>query len=153
MGAKILNKSAFLREQRTFPQEAQPLSVEMDRSYVEIANKINDRTIGFFATTYPSVTGEKWLINGVTYQGFRQLYTFTSSGNINHNLDIANMYTFTRSYGMFSDGTNWYPLPYVNATAVANQVQVIVTPTQIQITTGGGAPAISSGFVVLEWIV
>lgn len=160
MANKIINKGAFLRGQRLFPQEAQPLSVEIDRSYVEMASKINDKTIGFFTTSSSAVTGEKWQIDGKTYNGFRQMYTFETTGNIEHLLQLENILAFTRIYGTFVDSSDpdpdlwiWYPLPYVDATAADNQVSLTVTSTDIVITAGGGSPpAVSSGYVVLEWI-
>jgi len=52
-----------------------------------------------------------------------------------------------------TDGTNWYPLPYVDVIAANNQINVIVTPTDIVITAGAGAPpVITSGWVILEWL-
>ena len=151
MSTNIPNQVPFLRQQRLFPQEPQALSVEIDRAYVDIASSVNNRTIGQYTSNNSIQTGETWYLNGLRYSGFRQLYTFTAPGNSIHNIAVGNIFAFTKIYGTFTDGTNWYPLPYVN-TAAANQVQVIVTATQIQITAGGGAPTISSGLIVLEWL-
>lgn len=153
MSTNLPNQSPFLRQQRLFPREMQALTVEVDRSYTDIANATNARTIGIYTSNNYVQTGESWYLNGLRYQGFRQFYTFTAAGNITHNINVANIFAITAIYGTFTDGTNWYPLPYVNATAANNQVQVIVTPTQIQITAGGGSPpAITQGYVVLEWL-
>lgn len=148
-----INKTPYLRNQRHFPQEPQSLAVELNRSYTDIASSVNARTIGIFPMNSPSITGEEWFISSQKQQSLRQLYTFTSAGSIQHGIITANASGFTRIYGTFTNGTNWYPLPYVDATAANNQVQVIVTSTNIVITAGGGAPpAITSGFVVLEWL-
>ena len=153
MTANVVNQVAYLRTSRNFPQDSQPLSVEINKSYVDIASAVNERTIGIFPTDRPAITGESWFLNSRKQQTLRQLYTFTSAGNINHGINVANIAGFTKIYGTFTNGTNWYPLPYVNATAANNQVQVIVTSTQIQIVAGGGAPpTITKGFVVLEWL-
>jgi hypothetical protein len=80
------------------------------------------------------------------------VYIVTGSGNIAHGITTATIAGFTRIYGTFSDGTNFYPLPYTDSASATNQVQVVVTPTNIVITAGGGAPAITSGFIVLEWL-
>lgn len=66
---------------------------------------------------------------------------------------MAAITTFTRIYGVFTDGTVYYPLPYVDVVAVNNQVNVVVNATNIVITAGGGAPpSITSGYVILEWL-
>lgn len=153
MSSRVVNRGAFLREQRLFPQEAQALSVEIDRAYVDVAAKVNDKVIGFYTTTGSVLTGEKWTISGISYSGLRQVYPFTAAGNIAHGLDLNNISSFTKIYGTFTDGTSWYPLPYVSATAANNQIQVVVTGTNIVITAGGGGPpTITKGYVVLEWI-
>lgn len=153
MSSNVVNQAPFLRTSRNFPEEAQPLSVEMNKSYVDIASSVNDRTIGIFPTSRPALTGEAWfLVGNRKQQTFRQAYPFTGAGNITHGINLANISGFTRIFGSFTNGTNWYPLPYVDAAAATNQVQVVVTPTQIQITAGGGAPSITQGVVVLEWL-
>jgi hypothetical protein len=135
------------------------LSVEMSKSYIDIANAVNERTIGVFATV-PSVTGNSWFIgkmsptsNSLRQQTVRQVFLFTSAGSIAHGINTAQIGGFVAIYGTFTDGTNFYPLPYVDVNAANNQVNVYVSPTNIVITAGGGSPpTISSGFVVLEWL-
>ena len=154
MSSNVTNQVPFLRTSRNFPEDSQPLSVELSKTYVDLANFVNARVIGIFPINRPAITGEQWFYNeNRKQQTLRQLYTFTSAGNIAHGINTANIAGFTRIYGTFTNGTNFYPLPYVDVTAANNQINVIVTPTNIVITAGGGAPpAITSGFVVLEWL-
>ena len=147
-------QTPFLRVQRLFPQEAQPLSVEVDRAYTDTANAMNARTLGLYTKNDSIQNGETWYQDGLKYQGFRQFYTFTAAGNIAHGINLSNIFAFTKIYGTFTDGTNWYPLSWTDVTAANNQINVYVTPTNIVITSGGGAPpSIQSGLIVLEWIV
>lgn len=150
----INSQGPYIRTSRHFPQDPQPLAVELNRSYVDIANHINQRTIGIFPTQKSVVTGESWFVSGQNrQQTLRQLYTFTAAGNIVHNINLNDIAGFTRIYGTFTDGSIWYPLPYVDVTAANNQVSVVVNSTNIVIAVGGGAPpTITSGFVVLEWL-
>ena len=150
----VTNSSAFLRSTRLFPQEVKQLSVEVDRAYIDLANSVNAKTNGLFATSKPTVTGESWYINGTRQQqGFRQVYNITGAGNIPHHLDLTKIGPFVRIYGTFTDGSVWYPLPYVDVVNANNQVSVKVTSTNIVITAGAGSPpSISSGTVVIEWI-
>lgn len=157
-----IRQSPYLREQRHFPTDnAQALSIEVDRAYVDTAQKINTRTIGIFAQNFAVVTGEQWFFNGkdgstggiLKNQTLRQLYIFSSVGNIPHGINISQIQGISRIFGTFTDGTNWYPLPYVDVVSATNQVSVIITPTNIVIAAGGGSPpAIISGTVVLEWL-
>lgn len=146
-------QNSFLRTTRDFPEDLHALSQEIDRTYVDVANAVNLRTIGIFPTKKPIMTGEGWFINAQRRQGLRQIYTFTAAGSIPHGINTANIYAFTKIYGTFTDGSIWYPLPYVNVVNANNQVSITVTSSNIVITAGAGAPpVITSGYVVLEWI-
>jgi len=119
-----------------------------------LASHINQRTIGVYAANKPSFTGESWFVTQGKNQTVRQVYPITGTGNIAHGINIAQIIGFTMIYGTFTDGTNWYPLPYVDVAAANNQVNLDVTPTNIVIKAGGGSPpTVTSGYVVLEWLV
>lgn len=153
MSANFANQTPFLRTSRNFPEDPQALTVEVNKSYVDIANAVNNRTISLFVKGRPVITGESWFLSSARQQTIRQIYTITGAGSYPHNINLAQIFGFVRIFGTFTDGTNWYPLPYVSATAANNQVQLVVTPTNIVITSGAGAPpSITSGTVVLEWL-
>lgn len=158
MSSNIPTNVPFLRTSRNFPQEAQPLSVEINRMYNDVATATNLRTIGIFSTDASITNGENWFVNSSQpNQVLRRLYTFTSFGNIPHNLNFALIVGIVKIYGTFTDSTNplvqkWYPIPYVSTPAGNNQVAILVDPTNIVITAGGGAPAIVQGYCVLEWL-
>lgn len=153
MTTNFAQTAPFLRTSREFPEEIQPLTVEINKSYLDIANAVNNRTIGLFPKEKSAITGESWFLTSSRQQSLRQVYTFSSSGNIPHGLNLSQIPYFVRIFGSFTDGSIWYPLPYVNATAANNQVSVTVTSTNIVITAGGGAPpSITKGIVVLEWL-
>jgi len=152
-----LQTSPYLREQRQFPaSDAKTLASECDQAYIDIALKVNARTVGLFSIDFPVVTGEAWFFAGSSQrqQTLRQVYKFTAAGSIVHGINFSAVSNFTRIYGTIFDGTNYYPLPYVNTVAVNNQISVNVTPTNIVITAGGGGgqPAIVSGLVIIEWL-
>jgi hypothetical protein len=154
--SSIINQSPYLRTSRSFPEEdAKQLSVELNRSYVDIAQKMNSRTISLFPTNRPAITGESWFLTGnQKQQGLRQVYTFTSlPATIPHGITIANIYGFVRIFGAFTDGTYWYPLPYVVNSGSANgQTQVYLDNTNIYIASGTTGPSATQGQVVLEWL-
>jgi hypothetical protein len=154
MSTNIVNQSPFLRTTRNFPQEAQPLAVEINRSYVDIAEKVNDRTICLYPTNRPAQNGEKWYITANKAQGaFRQVYTFTATGNIPHGIKWNSVaFISPLSYGTFTDNTNWYGAIYAGSTAIAGQVSFYVTPTNIVVGAGTGSPTITQGYINLEWV-
>lgn len=152
------HRQPYLKQQWMFPnEEAKPLASQMDKAYIDIALKVNSRIIGTYAINFFSVTGEKWYFSGssTTQQSQRRVYTFTSAGSIPHELNWPEVSSISpRSYGTFTDGTNWYGCIYASSTAIAGQVSFYVTPmdTDIVVLSGAGAPAITSGYIVLEYL-
>lgn len=155
MSTNVFNPQPYLRTSREFPEKMPALTVQIDKAYVDTANCVNDRIIGIFATNRPSITGEQWYLAGGAskQQTLRQVYRITGAGNYAHGINTSAISGFTAIYGTATDGTSWYPLPYVNAVAANNQIALSVTATNIVVTAGAGAPpAITSGFVILEWL-
>lgn len=154
MTANVQNANSFLPNTRSFPRDAETLSEELSKTYLDIATQVNARTLGTFG--YSAVlTGETWYLTGSNNkkQTYRKVFKVTGAGNIAHGINISNIAGFTRIYGTFTNGTNWYPLPYVDVVAANNQISISITSTNIVITAGAGAPpAITSGTVILEWL-
>ncbi len=149
-----INQAPYLRTSREFPENLKQVTVEVNRAYVDTANAVNNRTIGLYPTTRPAITGNKFFLQkNQTQQTLRQVYNFTSAGSIPHGIIIKNISGFVSIYGSFTNGTNFYPLPYVDVVAANNQINVIITSTDIVISAGAGTPpAIVSGIVVIEWL-
>lgn len=150
-------KAPYLDQQRQFPSDdIKALATQVDLAYINIAQKVNDRTIGIYALGASTTTGNALYLQGSNQkqQTVRQIYTFTAAGNIAHGINTANIAGFLNIYGTFTDGSSvWYPLPFTDVAGATNQIGVSVTATNIVIVAGAGAPpTISSGFVVLEWI-
>ena len=163
-----INRVPYLRTSREFPEELHQLSVEVNRSYVDIAAAVNNRTIGLFPTSRPAINGESWFINpqnptgfnSQRQQGLRQVYPFTATGTIPTGISFNSVNRFTKPSGSFTDGTNYYGAIYASNVAIAGQVTFYIVPSpvlnpttfNIVIIAGGGAPAIQSGIIILEWI-
>lgn len=159
MSSNIVNQVAYLRTSRNFPTEINDLTLEISKSYIDIANTVNSRTIGIFPNRVAAVTGEAWfLTNNQRQQGLRQAYSFTTTANIDLGFKIREVSRFTRFYGAYTDGTNWYGLIGGSNVAIAGQISFYVLSTanpqtdQIAFLVGGGAPAVTLGQLVLEWI-
>ncbi len=149
-------QAPYLREQRKFPEDPKQLSEQIDNAYIDIAAKVNTRTIGIFSDDFFIVTGETWYLQGQPkrQQTLRKVFQISQTNLIfEHGIDFNTLTDFTRIYGTFYDGTNYYPLPYVNEVNANRQVSIVISPTQVIVTEGAGAsPTIQSGLVILEWL-
>lgn len=156
----VINKGPFLRTSRSFPVDSKLMQSEMNRSYVDIAHKVNSRTIGFFTIDRSIVNGEQWFITqNQKQQGLRQVYRWDdtllvgSVITIAHGINFMSLTNFIRIWGTFFDSTNWQTLPYVDVVNVTNQITVEVNKTNIVITKGAGSPpTATNGLVILEWL-
>ncbi len=129
------------------------MTVEVNKSYVDTANAVNNRTISLFTTNRSAINGESWFIkNNQRQQGLRQVYTFTSTANIPHGIMNVIPGQFVRGFGTFTDGTNTYFLVPGSNVAIAGQISFYVTSTNIVFLLGAGAPSVTSGQVTIEWI-
>lgn len=153
MSLTIINQVAFLRTSRDFPKDPERLTMELEKAYIDTANAINDRTIGLFPTNRPAITGEAfYLIRNQKQQTLRQVYTFTSTANIPHTIPNVIPGQFTKCTGSYTDGTNTYGIIFGTTVAIAGQISFHVTSTNIVFHVGAGAPALTSGLVILEWL-
>jgi hypothetical protein len=144
----------YLRAYRTFPADnIESLSMEASKGYIDTALAVNARTIGIFPPNVSAITGETWFISqNRAQQGSRKIYTFTTTANIPHGITLSQIERFVRIYGTYTDGTNWYSITPTSSTAIAGQVGIYVTSTNIVFTLGAGAPVPTNGTIVLEWL-
>ena len=149
----VVNQVAYLRTSREFPEDLKQLSVEVNKSYLDTSNAVNNRTIGIFSVNRPSINGESWfLVGNQKQQVLRQVYTFTATTAIDHGIANLNPTQPTHCFGSYTDGTNSYGLVWGTSTATPGLITFYVTATQIIFVLGAGAPALTSGRIVLEWL-
>ena len=143
---------SFLRTSRQFPEDVKSLTLELNRSYTDTATAVNLRTIGIFPTNKFIGNGENWfLVKNLRQEGMRQAYPFTNANPINHGITTNEIYGFTRKFGEWTDGTNFYSAISASDVGIAGQLTFYVTSTQI-IFINNSAHAITNGQIVLEWI-
>lgn len=153
MTTNVVNHSPYLRTAREFPEESKDLAFHVNKSYVDIANCVNARTIGLFPTNRSAITGESWFLSGNRrQQSLRQVYNITSYAPIAHGIDFRSVSTLTVIRAIGFDGTNYYPIPYINPNIPNGGVGIYVDPTNINFLTNAGFPVIVRGFVLLEWL-
>ncbi len=150
-----INKSLFLRTSNVFPDDdIEDLSFEMTKVFIDIANAINNRTISTFPTNKPAETGESWfLFQNKKQQTLRKVFTFTTTAAITHNVSVFIAAQFPRCFGVYGDATlNSYGLIYGSNVAIPGQISFYITSTQIIFLVGAGAPALTTGTIILEWL-
>jgi hypothetical protein len=148
-----ITNSPFLPNSRRFPPDLKPLVVEIDRSYIDIANVVNNRIIALFPANKSTLTGETWFITNQAQQTFRQIYSFTTTNDIPHGINFDTIYGFSRMWGQFTDGTNWYGLiPGTNVNTITGQISFYLSPTNIIFEVDAIAPSVDNGIIVLEWL-
>lgn len=155
-----IQQSPYLPRQRNFPiDNTQALGIELDKTYIEIAQRVNERTIGLFSANLPSITGESWYLIGQPrkQQTLRQVYSFGSiSPGSSLTIPIGNISVtnFTRIYGTaLTNAPDYRPIPF-SAQVVTNNITVSVSLVTglITIQNGSTAPTINSGLIILEWL-
>jgi len=156
MSSNVVNQTAYLRTAKEFPEEIHQLSFEVNRTYVDIANAVNNRTIGIYPANRPAVTGNSFFQTTTRRQTFRQIYTVTASdiaaGFINHNIKNVVPGQFINCFGSYTDGTDTFGLFFASSTSIAGQTTFYVTSTQIILLVGAGAPVLTTGLIVIEWL-
>jgi hypothetical protein len=153
MSSNVANRSPFLRTSREFPEDLENLTRECNKSYIDIALNVNQKSIGLFTTNKASQNGESWFITaGRQQQGFRQVFNIGAIASFNHGLNWSSIQFITRLWAIGYDGTSYYPIPYVNATDATANIGISINSTQVVFTTGADSPSITSTLVIIEWI-
>lgn len=151
--------NVYLPTYKNYTLEQGALQDALARDYVKIAYAVNTRTNGIFETVRtqcgdqypdPDTNQDKLFV-------FRQLYTIDetiaagASLTIEHG--ITNLIQFVRIYGScITSVPDFRPLPHPSVTANAN-IEIIPDYTNITINNGAGGPDITSGTIVLEYLM
>lgn len=153
----------YLITSREFPKEPSELEPVLSKSYVEIAQAVNVRTIGTF-NTFQIVTGDRYYNTSNPLQlrqSYRTLFTFGAVASGASTTISFNSSAITESahiYGncITADNTTKFRcIPYASATDVTKQIQIDIdtTASTIIITNGAGAPNILSGNIIFEYML
>lgn len=151
-------RSAFLVNERSFPQDPVELEPVLSKMYLEMAYAVNARTIGTF-NTFQVTTGELWLgtpQNQRTRQSFREVYPIgpiTAGATLTVPHGLVGLTAFTDIYGTcITDVPDYRPLPYASVGAASN-IELKCDSINIIISVGAASPNIVSAIVVLEYLL
>jgi hypothetical protein len=160
------NPAPFLSQHEVFPEDYKEFLVKITNLYTQISTAMNSRDIStydlqqiangqqFFSTSaYP----------GSLRSGYRQVYVIPSSSlplaagglaSFPHGITVTSSTLFTRIYGTAVTSVPYYiPLPYTDAALATNQVGLYLDGTNIYVQNGSTAETITSGIVVLEYVL
>lgn len=159
MNFSVINQSPYVKTTRLFPEDIPSLIQEINVSYVETANALNDRTIGLYPTVRPAITGNNYFFSGKKQQSLRQVYTFTNTSNIPLGFKLDKIFRIAQGYGTYNSGNFVFGLIYGTNVAIAGQIsfylEVDATSTTsdlIKFVVDAAAPALTSGEIIIEWI-
>lgn len=158
----------YLPTSRQFPEEAKELNGVLSKSYVEIAQAMNRRTIGAF-NTFQVVTGDQYysttnnnVHNPIQFrQAYRKVFPFgaiAQGATLTIQHAITGIVQTVHLYGncitdVSVDATGKYkPIPYVSLT-LNRQIQLFMNDTIITIANGAGADNILSGTIIVEYLL
>lgn len=159
---KNVVKTPFLIETRHFATDnPNQLNHTLDKMYFEVAYAVNSRIIGIF-DQFQVVTGERWFNTEIIQnkkQSYRQVYPFgaiTAGSTLSIDTEISGITQFTKIYGTcITNVIDYRPIPYASISANAN-IELNVTPGTtftINIKVGAGSPNITSGIIVIEYLL
>lgn len=153
MATNVVNVDPYLRTSWHFTDDRQLLT-ELTRSFNEVAIVTNMREIATYALNLPAITGKQFFLGGSNrqQQSLRQVILFNATGNYPHHINTTGIGLFVSGYGSFTDGTNSYGVIYGSSVATAGQVSFYITPTNVVVLAGAGAPTITSGIIIIEWL-
>lgn len=143
------------------------LLVRMYQNIGNISNSMNTRDAGYYPLD-EFVCGQVFFPNpslsSTTSQApvwrntFRKVINFgalpnTATKSVAHGIPIDSSFTFTRIYGTTSDpvALMYHPLPYSTG-VLANNIELWVDGTNVNITTGMDLTSYTITYIVLEYL-
>ena len=127
----------------------------------DLARKINEKERGMYPEEQEILNSQKFFTAGDprTFRSvFRKVFPFgaiAAGANLVVPHGVAVFTMLTRLYGTcITDLIDYRPIPYVSTVGVTDHIQVEVTAANITVTNGlgVGAPNITSGVIVMEYL-
>ena len=144
------------------------LLVRMYQNLSNMANLLNIKDSGYYVIN-EFLNSQGFFQNPATVNNtdiqpelrnvFRTVVNFgalpnTGTKSVAHNIMITNTFSFTRIYAAASDqtGLTYIPIPYASVTAIADNIELYVDSTNVNIITGSNRSNYTLCYVVLEYI-
>lgn len=150
---------SFLITAETFPKDMGQLLIKMTSLHTDIANAVNVREIAIYQDGQAVLTGQQFSVPGSSQQRnqvFRSTYYFgaiAAGATLSFAHNIIGLVQLTHAYGTCVTAIDFRPIPYSSTVALNQQISLRVTATNIEIINGAGSPNITSGIIVLEYLL
>lgn len=150
-------ESSFIPATEYFPPDDAALRLKLTDIYSKAAAAINLKEIALYEE-FEQLTGKQFY-NPADPQkrrnGFRRVFSFGAIAAgatlpITHGIKGIVQTTFIG--GCCTTAIDSRSVPYASVANVNQQIEIQSTPTQIIITNGAAAPAITSGYVSIEYL-
>lgn len=146
----------FVPENYVIPDESEQMKEFLKRTLEEHARFINRKDMGQYESvevqinqTFPGATPQEKI------QIYRKILTFGNlavGGTVIIPHLITGITDFTRIYGTCITAADNRPIPYVSVAAANQGIEILRIGANIVVRNGGGAPAIVSGRVIIEFM-
>jgi hypothetical protein len=133
--------------------EKEQFQYQLQSQHIQVANSVNATIDDASYFTRERMTAFTWIDSKPIWKkSFATTLTVAGINNIAHG--ISNMSTLVALYGSAQDAipfTLAVPLPYVDISNVANQIQLSATQSQISITLGNNTKQNYLAWVTIEY--
>lgn len=157
--APLNSKTAFLNTAETYPKDQEQLLIKLTSLHTDIANAVNVREISIYQQDQPVLTGQQFSVTGSNQakkQTYRKTFYFgaiAAGATSTFAHGITGITQLTHAYGTCITAADFRPIPYASTVALNQQISLRVTATDIEIINGAACPNITSGIVVLEYLL
>lgn len=156
----INSKAAFLPTTEFFPKDETQRLIKHTTNYTDIAQAVNVREIALYQNGQPVITGQQFsdpTNNQNKKYTFRNVYYFgaiAAGATLNIAHGITGLAQFTHMYGTCVTAVvDYRPIPFSSTAAVNQQISLRVSGANIEIINGAASPNITSGIIVLEYLL
>lgn len=136
-----------------FPKEQESFLEVLTLLYKRIADAVN-RKEGSLYLLQELANFQQFFVSNNPQRirnGYRRVFILDPA-NLTFNHNITGIVQFTNYWAIANTATDFRKIPYTDTTNVTNQISMRVTTTQVIITNGATAPAITGGIIVLEYL-
>ena len=153
-------ETAYLPTTTVFPKDDEQRLIEMTSNYTAIAQAVNVREIALYQNGQPTITGQLFSDPGFQVAKklvYRQMYyigAIAPGATLTVAHGITGLVQFTHMYGtVVTNAVDYRPIPFASTAAFNQQISLGADSTNFYVSNGAGAPAITSGIVVLEYLL
>lgn len=153
-------ETGFLPTSEVFPQDQSQLLIKLTETYINVAGATNIREIASYQDTLQVITGQQFSTPSnptVTKFSFRKMFYFGAIAqgavlSIAHG--ITGLVQFTHMYGTCITAVpDFRPIPCSVVDFVTGGIALFVDSTNIKIQNGTTSSNITSGLVVVEYLL